>query len=189
MAVSKCPSCGKAIPYGEHCFNCGFDVPRDPSAPPPSEPRSRFPHYEQVLSGETNGWTMPGVVRQYSNNPDGQARFAREAEVFGLHGYSPTTQSTDGGHVHVGRLLMTSGLSILAGKKGIRSDGTITVTFQKAPEPQPAPVDRTDSDNQSGRSPGLDALAMLEKLGQLRDVGVLSADEFETKKADLLRRL
>lgn len=132
---------------------------------------------------------MPGVVRQYSNNPDGHASFAREVEVFGLHGYSPTTQSTDGGHVHVGRLLMTGGLSVFAGKSGIRSDGTITVTFQKVPEPQPAPVDRTDSDSQSGRSPGLDALAMLEKLGQLRDAGVLSADEFETKKADLLRRL
>ena len=109
--------------------------------------------------------------------------------LLGIHGYSPIMQTSDGGHVHVGRLLLTGGLSVFAGKRGIRSDGTITVTFQRAPAPQPAPVDRTDSDSQSGRSRGLDALAMLEKLGQLRDAGVLSAEEFETKKGDLLGRL
>ena len=189
MAVSKCLSCSKAIPSGEHCFNCGFDMPRDPSALPPPEPKSRFQRHEQVLSGETNRWTSFAVLRQYGTDKTGQDLFALEVEVFGLHGYSPVTQSADSGHVHVGRLLLTGGLSVFAGKRGIRSDGTISVTFQKAPEPQPALLERTASDSQSDRSAGLDALAMLEKLGQLRDAGVLSAEEFETKKSDLLRRL
>lgn len=34
-----------------------------------------------------------------------------------------------------------------------------------------------------------DPLEQLEKLGQLRDAGVLTDDEFQTKKAELLRRL
>ena len=144
---------------------------------------------EEELAVETDDWTAVLLLRTYLATRDGGVDYEDEAMLLGIHGYSPIMQTSDGGHVHVGRLLLTGGLSVFAGKRGIRSDGTITVTFQRAPEPQPAPVDRTASDSQSGRSPGLDALAMLEKLGQLRDAGVISAEEFETKKADLLRRL
>jgi Short C-terminal domain len=35
----------------------------------------------------------------------------------------------------------------------------------------------------------LDSLDQLEKLGKLRDSGVISDEEFEAKKADLLKRL
>jgi Short C-terminal domain len=39
------------------------------------------------------------------------------------------------------------------------------------------------------RQPHADILALLEKLGQLRDAGVLTPDEFDTKKAEVLKRL
>lgn len=39
------------------------------------------------------------------------------------------------------------------------------------------------------RTHSLETIALLEKLGQLRDAGVLSTDEFNAKKAELLARL
>lgn len=65
----------------------------------------------------------------------------------------------------------------------LRSDGTITVTFQKATDIQPAAT------NSTSQPAAVDPLVQLEKLGQLRDDGVLTAEEFESKKADLLSRL
>jgi hypothetical protein len=56
-----------------------------------------------------------------------------EAEELGRHGYVPVTQSEDGGHIHAGRLILTGGLSIFAGKAGIRSDGRLTVTYRLRP--------------------------------------------------------
>jgi hypothetical protein len=89
---------------------------------------------DRILAEKSNDWTAPAVLRQYSNDADGQDAFAEEVEAFGFHGYTPDTQAVDGGHVHVGRLLLTGGLSVLAGKGGIRSDGTITVTYKRAVE-------------------------------------------------------
>ena len=123
---------------------------------------------------------------QFFGDPDdefGRRSFSSEIEILAQHGYSPPTPAVDGGHVHVGRLLLTAGFSIFAGKGGIRSDGTITVTFQKATDIQPAAT------NSTSQPAAVDPLVQLEKLGQLRDDGVLTAEEFESKKADLLSRL
>lgn len=38
-------------------------------------------------------------------------------------------------------------------------------------------------------SASVDAMAQLKQLGELRDAGILTADEFESKKAELLRRI
>ena len=48
-------------------------------------------------------------------------------------------------------------------------------------DPAPAPV------QQGGNSDQI--FAALEKLGSLRDMGILSEDEFAAKKAELLSRL
>jgi hypothetical protein len=37
--------------------------------------------------------------------------------------------------------------------------------------------------------PAVDYVAQLEKLGQLRDAGVLTDEEFQAKKAEILRRI
>ena len=105
-----------------------------------------------------------------------------------MHGYTPLTQSADGGHVHVGRLLLTGGLSVLAGKRGIRSDGTIAMTFRKTVAPN-VPARSPAAATPSTKSAALETLAVLEKMGQLRDAGILSQEEFEAKKAELLARV
>lgn len=48
---------------------------------------------------------------------------------------------------------------------------------------------RTSGGTVSASSSGQDVLEQLRKLGELRDAGVLGDEEFESKKADLLRRL
>jgi hypothetical protein len=94
----------------------------------------------------TGSWSTPVLVRTYEGKT-AQAAYQEEANLLGRYGYVPQTQTQDGGHVHVGRLLVTGGWSVLAGKKGIRSDSSMTVTFVK---PQPIatgstkPVTRTD---------------------------------------------
>src|ERR1019366_2688446 len=55
--------------------------------------------------------------------------------------------------------------------------------FQKPPAPFSGPGTPT------GSSPSSDVLATLERLGALKTQGVLSDEEFNTKKADLLSRL
>jgi hypothetical protein len=87
----------------------------------------------------------------------------------GEHGYVPQTQSGDRGHIHIGRLLATGGLSVLAGEAGVRSRGALTVTFAK----RATPPDKTLSD----------PMDQLRRLGELRDAGILTSEEFESKKA------
>ena len=83
------------------------------------------------LKQATGSWSTPVLVRTYEGKK-AQATYQAEANLLGQHGYVPQTQTQDGGHVHVGRLLATGGWSILAGKKGIRSDTTMAVTYVKA---------------------------------------------------------
>jgi hypothetical protein len=125
------------------------------------------------LSVITHGWTIPAITRTYEGSETGRRLMDAETQVLGVHGYVPASQSQDGGHIHAGRILMTGGLSVLAGSAGTRAKGSITVTFQRAPTVS-APIDIPDQ---------------IRKLGDLRDAGILTAAEFEAKKAELLRRM
>jgi len=58
----------------------------------------------------------------------------------------------------------------------IRAKGSITVMFHKTQAAPAAPL-------------AIDPMEQLRKLGQLRDAGVVTDTEFETKKAELLARL
>jgi hypothetical protein len=69
--------------------------------------------------------------RRYDSNDKGQAAYADEATLLAGHGYKPSMQSSEGSHLHAGRLLMTGGLSVFAGRKGIRSKGKLTVTYSR----------------------------------------------------------
>ena len=65
---------------------------------------------------------------------------------------------------------------------------------QNAPapmQPAPAPSFNAPSFNGSsnGNEPSGDLIATLERLGSLRDKGILSEQEFQSKKAELLARL
>jgi hypothetical protein len=67
----------------------------------------------------TMNWTLPVVARAYPNTDSGRHVMMAEAEVMGRHGYEPASQSEGDGHVHAGRLILTGGVSIFAGKAGI----------------------------------------------------------------------
>lgn len=93
--------------------------------PPPETPLS------VELAGLTQGWQMPALVRTYKGDDDGRRHMAAETQLLAMHGYRLASQSQDGGHFHGGRLILTGGLSVLAGSKGTRSKGSTTVTFEK----------------------------------------------------------
>lgn len=89
----------------------------------------------------TGDWTLPLVMRTYPTDDKGQALFGRESELFLAHGYEPLGMTEDGGHVHAGRLILTGGLSIFAGKRGIRAGGKHTVTWRREAARAPADPD------------------------------------------------
>jgi hypothetical protein len=127
---------------------------------------------EGLLQGLTGGWMLGAVTRTYPGNDEGRKVFAAETQLLAAHGYRVTSQSQDGGHIHAGRLIATGGLSVLAGQGGTRAKGSITVTFEKvAAAPADGPMEQ------------------LKKLGELRDAGILTQAEFDSKKTEILQRL
>lgn len=130
---------------------------------------------ESDLRKETRDGTAAVVVRTYDTDDKGQRRFQEEAAILAANGYSPQTQSEEGGHIHAGRILMTGGLSVFAGRKGIRSKGKLTVTYGRTPATVAAPVD--------------DPMAAIGRLAELRDAGAITLEEFEAKKAEILARI
>lgn len=113
-------------------------------------------------------WSYPGRTQA-----DAGQVFARHAQELAGHGYIPVAQSWADGRPGWGRVFM---IGVFAGS--IRPKGYLTVTYQlKSPPAEPA----------SGAA--LDPLDQIRRLGELRDAGVVTPDEFERKKADLLERL
>jgi hypothetical protein len=133
------------------------------------------------LRSATRDWTAPSLFRKYESGDAGQHRLEGEMDILGLHGYEADAQSEDGGHVHVGRIFATGGLSILAGSRGTRSKGAVSVTYKRVAAPVVA-----DGAPPAG---GGDIAEMLRKIAELHDAGILSDAEFGAKKADLLSRM
>jgi hypothetical protein len=84
------------------------------------------------LNKLTKGWTNFLITRTYVAGQKGEEALVQEAGIFIPNGYEPSTATEDGGHIHVGRLLLTGGLSIFAGKHGIRSNGKRTITWRRS---------------------------------------------------------
>jgi hypothetical protein len=170
-----CPQCGHPTDRQSSCGFCRADL----NAPPPPRPRAQ-PRpgalwgwaIADELHGLTAAWTTTTLVRRYALDRGGEEKFRQEVEILGQHGYLPATQSADGGHIHAGRLLVTGGLSVFAGSSGIRSQGSITVTFaRQASAPTPAPADL------SGRLSALEAA---------KTAGLLTNEEYAAKRAAIL---
>lgn len=94
-----------------------------------SVPRDASIAYD--LGGITSNYTQPVVVRQYDSDNKGVQRYQKEAQMLTANGYRIEGQDTQGSHIHAGRLILTGGWSVLAGRRGIRSKGKVTVTFLK----------------------------------------------------------
>lgn len=84
--------------------------------------------------------------------------------------------------------LAVSSLPVLHGGGGAAAPQVNFAQPSQAPEPaRPAPTQRSAAQG-SGPS-GAEAIALIEQLARLRDAGVLTEDEFNSKKRELLDRL
>ncbi len=73
-------------------------------------------------------------------------------------------------------------LPLVSGPGLQQESGNNFASPQQSSQPQPSPQ------SGGGQNSG-DVMGMLEKLGQLRDAGILTDDEFQAKKRELLSRL
>ncbi len=136
------------------------------------------PPAESEIRSATRDWTAQSLVRDYEAGDDGRYRLDGEMNILEFHGYEAEAQSEDGGHIHVGRILMTGGLSVLAGSQGTRSKGRLSVTFKRMTTPAAVP------------GPDLeDVTVAMRKLAELHDLGILTDAEFSAKKSELLARM
>lgn len=124
---------------------------------------------ERTIVDETP--TEPIIVWSYPGRTQADA-----AEVYGRHatklaavGYEPISQSWSEGRPGAGRILA---LGLLA--NSIRPNGYLTVTYRR---------------NSASERPDGDDLDKIRRLGDLRDAGLVTEDEFLAKKAELLARL
>lgn len=162
-----CVNCGVVVPpeFERTCNKCWQPWRRDD------------PILESELERATQHWTLPLVPRTYQDNVADRRRLTLESKILPEHGYEASMQTQEGGHIHVGRLLVTAGWSVLAGQRGIRSKGSLTITY------------RLQADDQPPMTSSVDPIAQIKRLGDLRDAGLLTAEEFDAKKAELLARM
>jgi hypothetical protein len=113
-------------------------------------------------------WSYPGRTQA-----DAAVLFARHAQELATKGYRPTGQSWGEGRPGWARVLLISELA-----ESIRPKGFLTVTYELSAATSPSPM---------AQQP--DVIDQIRRLGELRDLGVLTGAEFEEKKADLLTRL
>lgn len=137
------------------------------------------------LDRATGRWSLPVVIRTYKRDRKGEEQMHEEVRLLAIKHYEPATQSGDGGHIHAGRLLMTGGLSIFAGRSGIRSKGDVTITFRKIAAAAPSAA----FDPPVQAQPVDDPLGKLQALAEMRDRGLISEADYQAKKIELLSRI
>lgn len=127
------------------------------------------------------------IVRTYKGSPQRAAQlFEEDARRLAAEGYRPVNQSYVAGSWGCGAFLLALiafvvliGILIFIYMLLVKPDGTLTVTYQREAAPAPAP-----------ESAPQDVIAeQILQLGRLCDAGVLTPEEFEAKKAELLGRM
>jgi hypothetical protein len=143
-------------------------------------------------------------VATYKNEKDA----AKEANEAAKKGWMPQGTTATDGHINLGRTItygvLTLGVSYLLG--GSRTKGKITISYVRTPEwlaehkqgdiqidskqelvsinnpaitnPAPTPI-----------GPSEDTLQTLQKLKSMLDSGLITEEEYNTKKADILSRM
>jgi hypothetical protein len=112
-------------------------------------------------------WSYPGRTQA-----DAASAFQAHAAELAQHGYRPVAQSWGEGRPGVARVL-----AIGDAATAIRPKGFLSVTYElRLAQPAATP-------------PAPDPIEQLRKLGELRDLGVVTPAEFDAKKAELLARL
>ena len=90
--------------------------------------------------------------------------------------------------------LQISGCSQASGEGEVHfttNSGTIALSSlpEMGPAPAPAPVEPAKPVESAHDSPQAAVLEALAKLGELKAMGILTEEEFASKKAELLRRI
>ena len=106
-------------------------------------------------------------------------------------GNTSLTFSSQFGTISTLSLPMISGPGLLP-QEAENNNNSSNNNFAAPPAPAPAPSFQQDNSQQNSNSSSQgssDLLGLLEKLGQLRDSGILTSEEFAAKKNELLNRL
>jgi hypothetical protein len=144
-------------------------------------------------------------VATYKNEKDA----AKEANKAAKKGWMPQSTTATDGHINLGRTItygvLTLGVSYLLG--GSRTKGTITISYVRTPEwlaehnkvklVSDSPIlPSSFSDTASPSSPSLasvassdDPIQALQKLKSMLDSGLITEEEYNTKKANILSRM
>jgi hypothetical protein len=117
--------------------------------------------------------TGPVVVINYPGRTqaDAASHYAAHASKMAALGYRPVAQSWAEGRPGVGRVLA---IGVFA--SSIKPNGYLTVTYHKV-------------ESTSGETVPQDPFTTIRQLGMLRSEGLISDEEFEAKKAEILARL
>ncbi|TAN32126.1 SHOCT domain-containing protein [bacterium] len=120
-------------------------------------------------------------VNTYRNEDD----YERDARSRIPLGWRPLSTTTARGKVNMGRTLLKAGVFLpWAVMRPSRKGDPVTVTWVRegGSTAQPLP----SSAPPSGPGTATDLLTQLERLGKLRDAGVLTEEEFQSQKENLL---
>jgi hypothetical protein len=108
---------------------------------------------------------------------DDMGRVDQELSIATAFGWYIADTDGDSGHINVGRTtsaaVLTAGVSLLFGAS--RSKGKTKINWRRDDETPIVAID--------------DAASLLRQLGSLRDEGILTDEEFEAKKAEILARM
>lgn len=154
-----CPRCGRKVPFYNE--HC-YSCGYDYPRPDEAAETADDESLPVVV------WSYPGRTQA-----DAAVLFQDHARGLAVKGYRPVSQSWAEGRPGVGRVLALGLYS-----QAIRPKGFLTVTYQLV-----SPSDAL------GTPSGADPIDQIRRLGELRDEGLISEDEYQHKKAELLSRL
>jgi hypothetical protein len=178
-----CIHCGKVVWSDRKlvCNNCGMSLP------------PKVDSYDALLAGHP-----PTIVRVYRGNQqsDVTPSFRKDADILAGRGYTPTTQSWAEGQWGGGAFLVALllcvvliGFVVFLYLLVVKPEGTLTVTYARQ-EVQPASVAPPTPSALAETVPANATLAeRLRQLGEARDAGLISNEEFDAKRSELLRGL
>ena len=124
-------------------------------------------------------------VKRYKNAKD----YEKDARTMLRAGWRMEGQSTGRGRVNMGRTVLKAGILLpWAVMRPSRKGDPIMVTWLKGGQLEE--IDHPEAIAESALAePRDDVTETLRKLAELREAGILTADEFTAKKADLLSRI
>ncbi len=136
-----------------------------------------------LMTSQADGPTT--LIRTYpgKSNSDAVRLFQADAQVLARSGYEPTSQSwaEDQHGPSLGSVVMWGAFA--ASKR--RGGGTLTVTYKRLQQGSDAAVAPADPAPPAATS----IPDQIRALGELRDQGLITPEEFEAKKVELLGRM